>query len=318
MRLAGEFRRAALIGAVALSLLTGVVIAAERPMHSSDEKQVLSLGRDVHVTGFHDGDVQLLGARLTIDGHVRGDVVVLAGNLELTSRARIDGDVILIGGMYQAHSSAVVSGELYLPGELPSLGRLTTEKASLLGSMRHPFSLLAVALKVSLLLAWFVAALVLALTMNREVRSSSLELRASPFHTFALGLVAFTSFVITAVVFSYLIPYFVGLFLLAVLTVFAMITKIYGLVAVFHTIGWKLVGPRTPGQLASRKMFRGDLAMIMLGLFILGAIRLIPFIGTVVWIFASIFGIGTALATKFGRRDPWFLGVPADAVRARD
>ena len=303
------------VSAVLTASLGATLLAESRPLHEGDEKQLLSLGRDLEVTGVHDGDVQLLGAQLTIDGEVRGDVVVLAGDLRLTSRARVDGDVILLGGLYNADEKAVVSGELYLPGQLPSLGRLTNEKSSLLGSMQHPFSLLAIALKVSLLFAWFVAALVVALTMGREIRSSSLELRGSPYHTLALGLVAFTSFVITAVVFSYLIPYFVGLFLLAVLAVFAMITKIYGLVVVFHTIGWRVVGPRRPEQVGARKYLRGDLAMVMLGLFILGAIRLIPFVGTIVWIVASLFGIGTALATKFGRRDPWFLALRPETVR---
>lgn len=305
-----------IVGFVACSF--GVVnasMADGEPLHRAEEKQLLSLGRDLTVTGVHDGDVQLMGAHLTIDGQVRGDVVVLAGDLELTSNARVAGDIILIGGLYRAAEEAVVEGELYLPGQLPSLGRLTTDKASLLGSMQHPFSLLAIALKVSLLFAWFVAALVVAMSMSREVRSSSVELRASPYHAFALGLVAFTSFVITAVVFSYLIPYFVGLFLLAVLAVFAMITKIYGLVAVFHAIGWRVVGPRTADDLSKRRILRGDLAMIMLGLFILGALRLIPFVGTIIWILASIFGIGTALATKFGRRDPWFLALRAETIR---
>jgi hypothetical protein len=47
--------------------------------------------------------------------------------------------------------------------------------------------------------------------------------------------------------------------------------------------------------------------MVIIGLLILGAIRLVPVIGPIVWGLASIFGVGTALATKFGRREPWFL-----------
>ena len=35
--------------------------------------------------------------------------------------------------------------------------------------------------------------------------------------------------------------------------------------------------------------------------------NLIPVVGVIAWSVASIFGIGTALATKFGRREPWFL-----------
>ena len=47
--------------------------------------------------------------------------------------------------------------------------------------------------------------------------------------------------------------------------------------------------------------------MVVIGVLLLGAIRLIPVVGTIVWGLASIFGVGVALATKFGRREPWFL-----------
>jgi len=139
------------------------------------------------------------------------------------------------------------------------------------------------------------------------VRFSSIEMRASSLHCFVLGLVAFTSFVLTAIMFSYLVPYLVGIPLLAALAVFAILTKIYGMVAVFHSVGTLVAGSRTREQLASRKWLRGDTAMVVIGVLILGAIRLIPVLGTIAWSGASIFGIGVALATKFGRREPWFL-----------
>ncbi|HKB78639.1 MAG TPA: hypothetical protein VKH35_02885 [Thermoanaerobaculia bacterium] len=163
------------------------------------------------------------------------------------------------------------------------------------------------AVKVSLLFVWLVAAIVVTLASGREVRYSSIEVRSAPLHTFALGLVAVTSYVLTAILFSYLIPYFVGLPLLAVLALFALLTKIYGLIAVFHAVGTLAAGIRSREQLAARRWLRGDLAMVLIGVLLLGAVRLIPIAGTVVWGIASIFGVGTALTTKFGRREPWFL-----------
>jgi hypothetical protein len=75
-----------------------------------------------------------------------------------------------------------------------------------------------------------------------------------------------------------------------------------------------VAGSRTRAQLASRRWIRGDLAMVVIGVVILGAIRLIPVVGTIVWSCASVFGIGSALATKFGRREPAFLAWrPAEA-----
>ncbi len=107
--------------------------------------------------------------------------------------------------------------------------------------------------------------------------------------------------------FSYLVPYLLGIPLLAALAVFAILTKIYGMVAVFHAVGTLVAGSRNRQQLASRKWLRGDVAMVVVGVLILGIIRLIPVVGTLAWSAASIFGIGVALATKFGRREPWFL-----------
>jgi len=163
------------------------------------------------------------------------------------------------------------------------------------------------AVSVSLLFVWIIVAIVVTLMSGREVRYSSIEVRTSPLHCFALGLVAVTSFVLTAILFSYLIPYLVGIPLLVALAILAVITKIYGTIAVFHAVGSIVAAARSRDKLAERRWLRGDLAMVVIGILLLGAIRLIPVVGTVVWGIASVFGIGTALATKFGRREPWFL-----------
>jgi hypothetical protein len=160
---------------------------------------------------------------------------------------------------------------------------------------------------VSVLFVWIIAAVVVTLMSGREIRYSSIELRTSPLHCFALGVVAVTSFVLTAILFSYLIPYVVGVPLLIALAVFAILTKIYGTIAVFHAVGSIVANARSREELSQRRWLRGDLAMVVIGVLLLGAIRLIPVVGVVAWGIASVFGIGTALATKFGRREPWFL-----------
>jgi len=159
---------------------------------------------------------------------------------------------------------------------------------------------------LSLLFVWLIAAVVVTLMSAREVRYSSVELRASALHCFALGLVAITSFVLTAIVFSYF-PSVIGVPLLIALAVFAIVTKIYGAIAVFHALGTVVAGARSREALERRRWLRGDLAMVVIGVLLLGAIRLIPVVGTIVWALMSVMGVGTALATKFGRREPWFL-----------
>ena len=208
---------------------------------------------------------------------------------------------------------------LFLPLAAVSASLVTAMVAAPLGSEIHTpqgfaeatTMLQKTAVSAALLAMWMIAAVALTLLSGREIRYSSVEMRASALHCFALGLVAVTSFALTAIVLNYLIPYHVGIPLLFALGVFAILTKIYGMVAVFHAIGTLIAGSRTRDQLAGRKWLRGDLAMVVIGVVILGAIRLIPIVGLIIWSLTSVFGIGTALATKFGRREPWFLAFRA-------
>jgi hypothetical protein len=163
------------------------------------------------------------------------------------------------------------------------------------------------AIAASLLFVWLIGSVVVTAINPREIRYSSVEVRVAPLHCLLLGLVALTSFVLTAVMFSYLVPLKVGTPLLIALGVFAILTKIYGMIAVFHAVGTKIAGPRNVEQLQRKHWLRGDIAMTVAGLLILGVIRLIPVVGSIVWAGASVFGVGVALATKFGRREPWFL-----------
>ncbi len=42
-----------------------------------------------------------------------------------------------------------------------------------------------------------------------------------------------------------------------------------------------------------------------MGLLVLGGLKLVPWVGTLVWWTATFVGVGVALSTKFGRREPW-------------
>ena len=163
------------------------------------------------------------------------------------------------------------------------------------------------AVAAALLVVWLIGSIALTLVSGRDVRYSGNELRLAPLHCLIVGLLALTSFLLTAVAFNYLVPFFIGTPLLIALGVFAILTKIYGMVAVFHAIGTWLFGAKRREDLETRRWLRGDLAMVIAGLLVLGAIRLIPVAGPILWGLASVFGVGVALATKFGKREPWFL-----------
>ena len=253
-------------------------------------KDLYVIGKSATIEQPVDGSVQVYRGNVTVANVIAGDLLVLGGTVAFVGAGRVDGNLI-----YAA--STVKNADNRVRGHVYPLASVEGAAASMTKN----------AIVASLLLVWLITAIVVTLMSGREVRLSSTEVRASALHCFVLGLVALTSFVLTAIAFSYLVPYVVGIPLLAGLAVFAILTKVYGMVAMFHAVGTFVAGSRNRQQLASRKWLRGDLAMVVIGVLILGAIRLIPVLGPIVWGLSSIFAVGTALATKFGRREPWFL-----------
>lgn len=236
------------------------------------------------------GSVQIYGAEVEVQAPIEGDLLVMGGVVRFGPGGRVGGNVIHAASRIEG-AEGRVSGKVYPLASLEGAAGALTKTA----------------IVASLLLVWLLAAVVVTLMSGREVRHSSGEVRSSALHCFVLGLVAVTSFVLTAIAFSYLVPYVVGIPLLAGLGVFAILTKVYGMIAVFHAVGSVVAGARTRAQLERRRWLRGDLALVVVGALLLGLVRLVPVVGTFVWAIAGIFGIGAALATRFGRREPWFL-----------
>ena len=287
---------ASLIALASLMLPGGAVGEEPRPPAEGISDNYV-FGHDTVISKPVSGSVQVFGGSVEVQEEIARDLLVFGGNVTFSGRGRVKGNVIYAGGR-------VINEDNRVGGRIFPLTSLEGAAASITKS----------AVVLSLLAVWLITAVIVTLVSPREVRLSSVEVRASALHCLALGLVALTSFVLTAIVFSYLVPFLIGVPLLAALGVFALLTKIYGMVAVFHAVGTIVAGYRSREQVSARKWLRGDLAMVVVGVLILGAIRLFPVVGTIVWSMASVFGIGVALATKFGRREPWFLAWrPAEA-----
>lgn len=253
----------------------------------------------------YEGNVQVMNGELVLDGPVHGNVVLIGGSLEMSQQAQIGGDLVALSTRLRGVDRSKVAGRWFVPGSESDLQ--STEKVA--QAINDPLSFFSLGVKCLLLAFWLAISLIVTVAYGREVRGSSLEMQASWLYSLLVGFVALTSLILTALVFTYLIPYSIGLPLLAVLGAFALVTKLYGLVVVFHAIGARLLAPRTAGDLRKRRVVKGDLAYVIVGLLVLGGIRLIPFVGNVAWALASVAGIGVTLATRFGRREPWFLEI---------
>lgn len=278
----------AAITALVATVMPAGATGAERTDLTSRETYFFN--RSGAVTQAVSGSVQVYGSEVEVHAPISGDLLVMGGVVRFHEGGRVEGNLIHAASRIE-RAEGRVGGKVYPLASLEGAAGALTKTAVV----------------ASLLVVWLLAAVVVTLMSGREVRLSSVEVRSSALHCFVLGLVAVTSFVLTAIAFSYLVPYVVGIPLLAGLGVFAVLTKVYGMIAVFHAVGTIVAGARSRQHLERRKWLRGDLSLVVVGALLLGVARLIPVVGTFLWAIAGIFGIGTALATRFGRRDPWFL-----------
>jgi hypothetical protein len=257
--------------------------------------QVVALGRDLLVEGEALSDVVAVDGDVTVTGAVAGDVIVLGGDARVAGGARVDGDVFVLGGEVAAAPGATLAGRTVA---YPSVSRawLTLLEGPTLGLPAT--SALVMGAKLALLCGWLALALLLFATSGREVMATSESVAVEPFHNFLVGLTAVLSLVLTALLLSSLAAGLVAVPLLFLVVLIAVLLKLWGMVAVFHALG----------EWLSRRVLGGRLVPLSaatLGLVLLGLVKLVPWLGIWAWTVATFIGVGAALSTKLGRREPW-------------
>ena len=262
--------------------------------------QVVALGRDLVVEGEASMDVAAVNGDARIHGRVGGSVIVLGGDVLLEAPARVEGDVFVLGGELHAAPGTTIGGRSVA---YPSVGEawLTLLEGPSLGLPAS--SPVVLAAKLALVAAWLALTLALLATGGEQVLATSRSVRDEPGRAFVTGLTGILALFLTALLVSALSAAVVGLPLLALVGFFALLLKLWGMVAVFHALG-EALGRR----LLRRRLL--PLNAASLGLLVLGAVKLLPWIGTFAWWTATFVGVGAALLTKFGRREPWLLLAP--------
>jgi hypothetical protein len=256
----------------------------------------VAIGRDLIVDGDAYGDVAAVEGSVEISGQVTGDVVVLGGNARLLPTARVGGDVSALGGVIHAAPGARVEGRMVSYPTASSAWVTLMEGPSLgLGFA----SRLVVGAKIALLAAWSALLLLLFAASGRQVLGTADGVQREPFRSFWVGLTGVLALVLTGLFFSVFTGGLVGVPLLVLVVLLALILKLWGMVAVFYALG----------EWLARRVFRRRLRPLTaatLGLLVMGAVKFLPWVGVWSWTAATLIGIGAALSTKFGRREPWF------------
>ncbi|HEX6900482.1 MAG TPA: polymer-forming cytoskeletal protein [Thermoanaerobaculia bacterium] len=286
--------------ATLLSLLALPAGAGDEPAlrlePGSTTQQLVGVGRDVIVDGEVLTDVAALDGSVDVSGHVNGDVVVLRGDARLAATARVDGDVFVVGGTVRTHGGAKVGGRMVSYPTASSAWLTLLEGPSIgLGFA----SRLVLGTKLALVAAWAALLLLFFAASGRQVVETADGVRREPFRSFFVGLTGIVCLVLTGLFFSAFARGVIGVPLLVLVVLLALVLKLWGMVAVFYALG----------EWISRKVLRRrfrPLNAATLGLLVLGAVKFLPWFGVLAWTTATLIGVGAALSTKFGRREPWF------------
>lgn len=261
-------------------------------------RPIVAVGRGIEVDGEALAGVTALNGSVKVTGLVRGDVTVLGGDLILAPTANIEGDALVLGGRLVAAGGSRLSGRAVA---YPTVSRawLTLLEGPSLGLQAT--SPLVLGAKLGLVAAWLALTLLLFASAGRPLVRTSEEVQQEPLRCFATGLVGLATIVLTALFLSAFLPTLLGVPLLVLVALFSLILKLWGMVAIFHSFG-RFCATR----IARRRVVQ--LHAAVLGLSLLGLIKLVPMAGVWVWTAATLIGMGATLRSKFGRFEPWFDG----------
>jgi hypothetical protein len=218
----------------------------------------------------------------------------MTGDAHLGPEARIGGDLFVVGGVIENAPGSEVGGRMVASAS--SAWVMLFEGPALGMSAADPVVLGA---KLALLAAWMVLALLLFAVSGREMLATAATVVREPLRCFGTGLVGVLALVLTAVLTGAVTAPLVGVPLLVLVVLALLALKLWGMVAIFHAVG-SVVAERT----LSRRLL--VLNAVTLGLVLLGVLKLVPLVGSVVWTLATFIGVGATLSSKFGREQAWF------------
>lgn len=273
--------------------------AADAPAYQIAEgsvirNRVVALGQDLWLDGEATSQVVVLNGDARIRGKIAGDLIVLGGHATLGEKALIGGDLYVLGGHVELAPGAEVEGRSVAYPEASDLWIALIEGPTL-GTETRPGLVLGA--KLALIAFWAFLTLLLFAVAKRELLSTSETIRRQPVHSFFLGLTGVTAMVLTALFFSAFSGALLGVPLLVLVVVVALVLRFWGMVALFHACGTWLC------ERLAVKTF--PLQAATWGLLALGLIKLVPYLGLWTWSLATFIGVGAALETRLGRRDPW-------------
>ena len=162
-----------------------------------------------------------------------------------------------------------------------------------------PFELLS---RGRMVVLWLLLSLATAALFQPYVRRAEEQLRRAPGQSVVLGIIWNVAFWALLAACALLCLILIGIPLIIALVAFHFILGVFGMTLTFVVVG----------EWVARKINQSTVSIyvaILVGACFLGLFRVLPVFGPLIWFVAGLFGIGAALATRFGAvRQP--AGVP--------
>lgn len=254
-------------------------------------REIRALVGDVTVEGTVRGDVLVIVGELHLASTavVEGTAVVIAGTVTVDAGARIDRDFVVVGGSVDAPSDFspghehVVIGTPYFGDALRDVLPWVTQ-GLLWGRLIVP-DLEWVWVVV---LIFFLAYLTLNTVMDRGVAATADVISDRPVTAFLVGLLVLVlSVPVLAIVAASVIGLVIVPFLFCGMVVAAMVGK----TAVARSIGRGIIRPTLPEGRGSA------FTAFLIGFVVLTFTYVIPVLGFVTWALTGVLGLGAATAT---------------------
>lgn len=251
-----------------------------------------------------NGNLVVIGGTINSNGETKGDVVVVGGQISLEKLALVTGNVVTIGSQLTRAEGARIEGEVVnnvapnltfpsgrIPPTAPDVPSVPNVPSPNIHIDYNPFA------EVFWIVFWavFVSgfAMLLALFWQPQLERAGKVIVSQPLMTGAIGLLAFF---VAAILFLTIIP-----------PVIAFFAWLFGVVAMGSEVGERFTKSLNQTWSPVLSVGFGTFLLMLVG----GAIGLIPCLGGLILFLLGMVGIGAAVTTWFGLRNPQ---VPAMTV----
>lgn len=233
------------------------------PSFIHSQKNIISFFEPVEVKEPLKGDITAYFTPVSIEERVEGDVFVIGGTCHLKEGAGVRNITVVFGSL-KIEKGASIEGSKITIAPVEERGTNIQNK-------------------ISLSLFWLFFAFFLTLLFPAQIATSIFVFKKKIKESFLIGILSLLLFFLLFSLFFLFTSLYIGWPLLLTLIGFLFLSKAYGTVVLFWTLGEK-IGKGT-----------GKIGALFLGWLVISLIRLIPYFGSIFWAILTFLAIGIVI-----------------------